>query len=81
MLVWCLVDKKRTHAGAKPDGPSEKKQKMVPTKPKNGPMDGYLVSPFLFDPGFASRLDELERGVQLQSAPLGKICFTSGAEG
>ena len=79
MLLWCLVgDKKRTHAGAKPDGPSEKKPKMVPTNTKNGPMDGYLVSPFLFDPGFASRFKLDERGVQ--SAPLGKSCRTAGAE-
>ena len=34
------------------------------------------VSPFLFDPGFVSRLDE--RGVR--SAPLGKSCRAAGAE-
>ena len=77
MLVWCLVgDNKRTHAGAKPDGPSEKKPKIVQANKQKGPMDCFLVSPVLLDPGFVSRLDE--RGVQ--NAPLGKRCRTAGAE-
>jgi hypothetical protein len=78
MLVRCLVGDNKGPQGANPEGSSKKKKKEnVRTNAQKGQMDRYLVSPFLFDPGFVSRLDE--RGVQ--SAPLGKSCFTSGAEG
>ena len=77
MLVRCLVGEKKRTLDAQPVGSSNKKKKIGSTDVQESQIERYLVSPFLFDPGFVSRLDE--RGVQ--SAPLGKICFTSGAEG
>ena len=76
MLVWCLVGEKKRTLDAQPVGSSNKKKKIGSTNAQEGQMNSYLVSPFLFDPGFVSRLDE--RGVR--SAPLGKSCRAAGAE-
>ena len=76
MLVRCLVGDNKGPQGANPEGSSSKKKENVRANAQKGQMDRYLVSPFLFDPGFVSRLDE--RGVQ--NAPLGKRCRTAGAE-